>query len=640
MLSQKLTLAAAGNAADPVYVDDVFSTFVYDGNGATQSINNGIDLSGEGGMVWLKRRNTANDHYIGDTARGVGKVLLPNENIAQLNVTASSTFASFNSNGFTVGGNAGYNGSSDEMCSWTFRKCPKFFDIVTYTGNNTMGHTINHNLGSVPGCIIVKNLDSATDWGVYHRGVPSAKDKKLYLNTNRDAGTDNWWNNTAPTATSFQLSTDPSVNQNGHNYVAYLFAHDEAAFGENEDESIIKCANYTGTGSLQYINVGFEPQWLLIKNTSTTGYNWILLDTMRGWNRNNGLALVPNNNDADSDIGLYSGLGIDLGPTATGFTMSQTYTFLNQSGENYIYIAIRRPHKPPTAGTDVFAMDQRTGSNPSYVSNFPVDMAFKRTINSGYSMQLASRMTGEGHLLTSSANQESTDPGFVWDYQDGWAEDGSADANVYSWMFKRAKGFFDVAAYTGNGANPGSFNHNLGVVPEMIWVKRRSAQDWWTVYHSSQGAGKEASINLDSAFTSNGRWSGNTPTATEVFVQNDGQVNQSGQKYVAYLFATVAGVSKVGSYSGSGTTHNIDCGFTNGARFVLIKRTDSAADWYLFDTTQGINSGSEPFLRLNLTTAQTTGDNFIGPLSSGFQLVTGDHVVNGVGADYIFLAIA
>ena len=53
MLSQKLTLAAAGNAANPVYVDDVFSTFLYDGNGSTQSIDNGIDLSGEGGMVWL-----------------------------------------------------------------------------------------------------------------------------------------------------------------------------------------------------------------------------------------------------------------------------------------------------------------------------------------------------------------------------------------------------------------------------------------------------------------------------------------------------------------------------------------------------------------------------------------------------------
>ena len=72
--SRLLTLASG----EITYVDEVFSTFLYDGNGGTQSINNGIDLDGEGGMVWAKRRNTANDHYLGDTARGPGKVLLPN----------------------------------------------------------------------------------------------------------------------------------------------------------------------------------------------------------------------------------------------------------------------------------------------------------------------------------------------------------------------------------------------------------------------------------------------------------------------------------------------------------------------------------------------------------------------------------
>ena len=207
------------------------------------------------------------------------------------------------------------------------------------------------------------------------------------------------------------------------------------------------------------------------------------------------------------------------------------------------------------------------------------------------------------------------------------------------YMLKRAPGFFDVVAYTGTGLLS-SIDHSLGVVPEIIFVKRRSANDSWAVYHKALGSSNELWLDQDYASMSNALFGGIDPVATAFYAKADNQINGNGQTYVAYLFATMAGISKVGSYSGSGTTHNIDCGFTNGARFVLIKRTDSAADWYLFDTTQGINSGNEPFLRLNLTYAQTTGDNFVGPLSSGFQLVTGDHVVNGVGASYIFLAIA
>ena len=70
------------------------------------------------------------------------------------------------------------------MVSYAFRECPGFFDIVTYTGTPGSPLTINHNLGSVPGCIMIKNLSSATGWAVYHRGANGGNapyNKKLVL---------------------------------------------------------------------------------------------------------------------------------------------------------------------------------------------------------------------------------------------------------------------------------------------------------------------------------------------------------------------------------------------------------------------------------------------------------------------------
>jgi hypothetical protein len=57
-LTRLLMQGAAGAAGgDVLGVEDVFSTWLYTGNGSTQTITNGIDLDGEGGLVWIKNRS-------------------------------------------------------------------------------------------------------------------------------------------------------------------------------------------------------------------------------------------------------------------------------------------------------------------------------------------------------------------------------------------------------------------------------------------------------------------------------------------------------------------------------------------------------------------------------------------------------
>jgi hypothetical protein len=298
--------------------------------------------------------------------------------------------------------------------------------------------------------------------------------------------------------------------------------------------------------------------------------------------------------------------------------------------------------KEPEAGTEVFATDLvGDTTSPNYISNFPVDMYIRQytTANSHF---ISARLTGAKRLITDSSSAETSDTNAVFDYNNGVRDETSPYEFQFLNMFKRAKGFFDVVAYTGNGTTGRTVNHSLSVAPEMIWVKCRNDTINWNVYHSTIGATKYTLLDTNGIpVTDSTRWNDTDPTDTNFTLGTKDDVNWSGNTYIAYLFASLAGVSKVGSYTGNGSSQNIACGFSAGARFVLIKRTDSTGDWYMWDTTRGIVAGNDPHLSLNTTAAQVSTDDSIDPQSAGFTVnqVSATNI-NVSSGEYIFLAIA
>jgi hypothetical protein len=210
-------------------------------------------------------------------------------------------------------------------------------------------------------------------------------------------------------------------------------------------------------------------------------------------------------------------------------------------------------------------------------------------------------------------------------------------------MFRRAPGFFDVVAYSGNGTAGKTVDHNLGVAPEMIIVKSTSGGYDWLVYHQGIGNSNFVRINAVNGSTSTTHWNSTTPTATVFTIGDNAAVNSSSGDYIAYLFATLPGISKVGSYTGNGTSQTIDCGFSAGARFVLTKRTNANGNWNVWDSERGIVTGNDPRLELNSTDAQDSGHDYIDSDNSGFivNYVADDADDSNVdGDEYIFLAIA
>jgi hypothetical protein len=294
----------------------------------------------------------------------------------------------------------------------------------------------------------------------------------------------------------------------------------------------------------------------------------------------------------------------------------------------------------PEDATDVFGIDTRSATNPSFTSNFVTDFALARDVSQTWEWVAAQRLT-QGKIFegTHDTDAEYSSSSFNFDYQNGYGNLGSANSNYYGWMWKRAPSFCDVVAYTGNNQLR-TINHNLGAVPEMMWLKRRDAADIWTVYHSALGAGKRLKLHQSTAAEDDLSSFNNTAPTDSVFTinANVNQLNASGSTYIAYLFASLDGVSKVGSYTGNGSTQNIDCGFSSGARFVLIKISSGGGNWNLWDSERGIVAGNDPYLRLNTTDAEVTAYDLIDPYSSGFTVSA--NAVNSSGQTYIYYAIA
>ena len=601
---------------------------------------------GQGGLVWIKNRSNFLDNLLFDTERGATKYL--KSNTADDQFTAADTLTSFNADGFSLSTSILANGSAyGNYVGWTLRKAPKFFTVVKYTGGGST-QTIPHDLGGAVGCMFVKAYSGASsNWFVWHRGLATPASQRMQLNQTNAVFTDTGiWNNTSPTSTDFYVGAGGGnrANDPGVQYVAYLFAHNDAGgFGDDGQQNVISCGSFTTDGSGNAtVDLGWEPQWVLFKASSRV-LNWSIHDTMRGMPVDSVAAgLYPNLSNAESN-------NVNSGPTATGFTWS------GYANETFVYVAIRRPMKTPESGTEVFNALARTGTGAAVTTSatFAPDLMIvtdrAKSLYSG--TDVLDRLRANKYLITNGNQSESTRTQFLgFDAMTGvrLGADSSgfinfSSKNYIDWYFKRAPAVFDMVAYTGTGANT-TQAHNLGVAPELMIVKKRSAADSWVVY-SSEFGGTAAALYLNESYgapvSTNIAWWNNTdPTASVFSLGYSGAVNQSGQTFTAYLFASCPGVSKVGSYTGNGSTQAIDCGFSNGARFVLIKRTDSTGDWMVWDTARGIVSGNDPRLTLNTTDPEYTGgDYLLVPSASGFTVVASS-LVNGNNASFIFLAIA
>ena len=320
-----------------------------------------------------------------------------------------------------------------------------------------------------------------------------------------------------------------------------------------------------------------------------------------------------------------------------------------------------------------------TGSNTSGSGTvtglgFQPDFLWSKTRNIGYNHQFVDSVRGVGRALASNltaaeVNQDAS--GYITSFNSNgfssaaggtgnyyynetsrpyvawaWKANGSAVTNtsgsITSQVNAGTSQGFSVVTYTGTGANA-TVGHGLGVAPKMVIIKSRTATSGWTTYFHTLGAGNFVSLNSTAGSTASVFPFNNTAPTSSVFsigVTGNG-TNNTGATYVAYCFSEVAGFSRFGSYTGNGSADGpfVFCGFR--PRFVMIKRTDSTGDWFVFDTARNTVNTMSSFLRPNWSDAEATNTNHsIDFLSNGFKSRAIDTGVNASGGTFIYMAFA
>lgn len=275
---------------------------------------------------------------------------------------------------------------------------------------------------------------------------------------------------------------------------------------------------------------------------------------------------------------------------------------------------------------------------------------------SGTQWRLIDNVRGLTLLLsTSSAGSESTDANVLTSMDaNGFTLGSSAIGNAsgddfFALLLQRVALAFDIVTYTGTGVAHAE-SHGLGAVPELMIIKNRTTTSRdWQCYVASLGNTKGIILNgSGTPVTSSAFWNNTDPTSAVFTVGTHNTVNANTNEYVALLLASLNPGVKVGSYTGDGAANGpvVTVGFR--PKIVIIKRTDAAGQWTLFDDqrdpTSPHNTYSHP--ALGGTATEQICTNTAGGVdfqATGFQSIDSngtDCAINENGADYIYLALA
>ena len=321
-----------------------FETKLWSGTGSTQSITN---MNFQPDFIWWKERSSTSHHNLTDSVRGVSKQIYPNRNNAETSYSGSEISA-FNSDGFSIGTSSDTNANGETYVSWNFKAGTSFsndasstgvgsldssgsknttagFSIISFTGTESGTPSIAHGLSSTPEWIFSRPRDVSDNWMVFH-GSFSAQDYMILNTTAAKASASSVWNS-LPSSTVINMGDNAGVNDDGA-MIMYAF-HSVKGFS--------KFGSYTGNGDADgtFVYTGFRPAWLIIKQSSGAGNDWLIYDNKRDASNVANKLLVANANGTEATGQSFN--YIDL--LSNGFKLRGSDARNNGSGGTMIYMA-------------------------------------------------------------------------------------------------------------------------------------------------------------------------------------------------------------------------------------------------------------------------------------------------------------
>jgi hypothetical protein len=672
------TLYNEVQCATAITPSEHFSTITYTGTGgsqATGSLSNQVGtVNFQPDFTWIKSRSNGTSHELHDSVRGEPSRISSDATAAAS--TSYNGFVALTSNGFSLDGagsggevntsgrtyvawnwyaptSFSYSASGSQLATTGRSNADAGFSIIKYTGGGG-SKTIRHNLSLPPEITIIKKTSATEDWYYQSEVQLGGWNKNLRLNTDDSESTSTTLV-TGVDASTISLGSSTAVNGTSTDYIAYCF---------HNVEGYSRIGSYVGTGaSGNFVVTGFEPAFVLLKNTTTTGLSWTIIDNKRSPSNPRNLALFSNYNIADYT--QTDGLNFHT----NGFEILNTTNWMNKSGDTFIFMAFAQD-ADTSAPTKADSFEAKTYTGDGGTQNIAMSNGMKpdfvwlkeRSGTQWHSLYDSIRGVGN-RIVSNSTNAENFDANRLTGFNDGNFSIGSdGDTNTLndtyiSWNWKAADhdrnlatinqdgsitslvsanpaaGFSIVKFTISNPASSQTIGHGLGGAPELIISKSTSDSGDWYTYHKDVGTGKYLTLNSTSTETSyaNGFSTVNS-TVWQQYFRSDAE------SHVAYLFRSITGYQKIGSYSGNqslNTANQINFGFT--PRFVLIKNTTNTnSQWMLFDSVR--TNGMALYANQVSTESDYTTDLLLS--SQGLEFKSTNINVNQSGATYIYLAIA
>jgi hypothetical protein len=290
-----------------------------------------------------------------------------------------------------------------------------------------------------------------------------------------------------------------------------------------------------------------------------------------------------------------------------------------------------------------------TGSAQSIVNSGAMqpDLVWIKNRNNADFHRLTDSVRGASLSLRSDATTAEQTTNSITSFNTNGFSVGTENTSSYTyvgWQWKKgATQGFDIVTYSGNGQSGRALPHSLGVAPRMVVIKSRtSTTEPWIVGHNSISWSNYLALNTTAASSAwSGAFNNTAPTSTDLILGSGGATNSSGQNYVAYLFAEVAGFSKFGSYTGNGSADGTFAYTGFRPKFVMVKRSNSTGNWDIFDSQRIQYNMTTSVVSANTSAAEVNASNYgIDITSNGFKLRTSDATINASGGTYIFMAFA
>lgn len=567
-------------------------------------------------MSWI-RENAPKSTLIADNVAIPGKYLY-----ADVANGATSYWApELNENESVYRANSGqYNNSGKANYVHEIGVAPGVLDIISFEGDGTNFREIPHNLGTRPGMVILKKTDDSDSWSIWHKDLKPSN----ILSFESQNGEHNPYNAfpSNPTADSIFVGNNGAVNGAGHDFVAYVFAADSPGK--------VKCGKYEGNGATNYVDLGFQPAFTLIKRVDGST-DWVAATEKSGeahayWYLNR------------QDVAMYGNSGDYIGFQGwTQLALNGGNTDFNANNSDYIYIAVASSLTGPnstqlnllsgqdleyfTTGTAITSNAAASGSNVSFGSmtwsgtsvspgfnllpsaGGEYFMDIRESANNKWLVWIKSHNTSNGHNMYDSERSYRTMLSSVHVNPAGYTGDnntifqGPATGNTpgyslgrsgytnetgssyISWNFKAAPQFFDVQKYIGqegiSSTNKLTINHDLGVEPGCIIIKSLNDHTDWQVWHHELSSTNALRLNVTNGqFDVGLTWL--EADASSFSFNNSSSNYSSGQRdYISYIFAKDTPYVKCGKYTGAGPGTVVDFGFT--PRWVMVKSLNNGS---------------------------------------------------------------